>query len=148
MKDLNHVLYYEGKDAVLELIHNAKDTPVDSVSDFSDITNIDLDQIDGIKTGIPELDKRLMKLFYGTFTIVTGVNGSGKSSFLSQLICNAIDEDKNAFLYYNTFSKCIAQCRFAVRVGNHFIDSREQLEIRIKYRNPFNPEVVHHICCD
>lgn len=99
MKDLNHVLYYEGKDAVLELIHNAKDTPVDSVSDFSDITNIDLDQIDGIKTGIPELDKRLMKLFYGTFTIVTGVNGSGKSSFLSQLICNAIDEDKNAFLY-------------------------------------------------
>lgn len=99
MKDLNHVLYYQGKDAVLELIHNAKDSPVDSVSDFSDITNIDLDQIDGIKTGIPELDKKLMKLFYGTFTIVTGVNGSGKSSFLSQLICNAIDEDKNAFLY-------------------------------------------------
>ena len=99
MKDLNHVLYYEGKDAVLELIHNAKDTPVDSVSDFSDITNIDLDQIDGIKTGIPDLDKRLMKLFYGTFTIVTGVNGSGKSAFLSQLICNAIDEEKNAFLY-------------------------------------------------
>lgn len=99
MKDLNHVLYYQGKDAVLELIHNAKDSPVDSVEDFSDITNIDLDQIDGIKTGIPELDKRLMKLFYGTFTIVTGVNGSGKSSFLSQLVCNAIDEEKNAFLY-------------------------------------------------
>lgn len=99
MKDLNHVLYYQGKEAVLELIQNAKDSPVDSVSDFSDITNIDLDQIDGIKTGIPELDKRLMKLFYGTFTIVTGVNGSGKSSFLSQLVCNAIDEDKNAFLY-------------------------------------------------
>lgn len=99
MKDLNHVLYYEGKQAVLDLIHNAKDSPVDSVADFSDITNIDLDELDGIKTGIPELDKRLMKLFYGTFTIVTGVNGSGKSSFLSQLICNAIDEEKNAFLY-------------------------------------------------
>lgn len=99
MKDLNHVLYYQGKESVLELIHNAKDSPVDSVSDFSDITNIDLDQIDGIKTGIPDLDKRLMKLFYGTFTIVTGVNGSGKSSFLSQLVCNAIDDNKNAFLY-------------------------------------------------
>ncbi|MGN0819815.1 MAG: CHC2 zinc finger domain-containing protein [Christensenellaceae bacterium] len=99
MKDLNHVLYYQGKKAVLDLIHNAKDSPVDSVSDFSDITNIDLDEIDGIKTGIPELDKRLMKLFYGTFTIVTGVNGSGKSSFLSQLVCNSIDEEKNAFMY-------------------------------------------------
>lgn len=99
MKDLNHVLYYEGKDAVLRLIYNAKDSPVDSVADFSDITNIDLDQIDGIKTGIPDLDKKLMKLFYGTFTIATGVNGSGKSSFLSQLVCNAIDDGKNAFLY-------------------------------------------------
>ena len=99
MKDLNHVLYYAGKQAVLDLIHNAKDSPVDSVSDFADITNIDLDEIDGIKTGVPELDKMIMKLFYGTFTIVTGVNGSGKSSFLSQIICNAIDEDKNAFLY-------------------------------------------------
>ena len=75
-----------GKQAVLNLIHNAKDSPVDSVEDFSDINNIDLDEIDGIKTGIPDLDKRLMKLFYGTFTIVTGVNGSGKSSFLSQLV--------------------------------------------------------------
>lgn len=99
MKDLNHVLYYEGKQAVLNLIANAKDSPVESVSDFSDINNIDLDEIDGIKVGVPELDKRLMKLFYGTFTIVTGVNGSGKSSFLSQIICNSIDEEKNAFLY-------------------------------------------------
>ena len=99
MKDLNHVLYYEGKQAVLDLIHNAKDSPVDSVADFADITNVDLDELDGIKTGIPEIDKRLMRLFYGTFTIVTGVNGSGKSSFLSQLIFNAIDDEKNAFLY-------------------------------------------------
>ena len=75
MKDLNHVLYYEGKQAVLDLIQNAKDSPVDSVSDFSDISNVDLDEIDGVKTGIPELDRRLMKLFYGTLTIVTGVNG-------------------------------------------------------------------------
>ena len=99
MKDLNHVLYYQGKSAVMNLIHNAKDSPVDSVSDFSDISDLDLDEIDGVKTGFPDIDNRLMRLFYGTFTIVTGVNGSGKSSFLSQLICNAIDEDKNAFLY-------------------------------------------------
>lgn len=99
MKDLNHVLYYCGKDEVMRLIHNAKNSPVDCVEDFSYITNIDLDEIDGIKTGMPELDNRLMKLFYGTFTILTGVNGAGKSSFLSQLICNAIDDNKNAFLY-------------------------------------------------
>lgn len=99
MKDLNEVLYYQGKTAVLGLIANAKDSPVDSVSDFADITNVDLDAIDGITTGIESLDKRLMKLFYGSFNIITGVNGSGKSSFLSSIICNAIDCGQNAFLY-------------------------------------------------
>jgi replicative DNA helicase/twinkle protein len=38
-------------------------------------------------------------LFYGSFNIVTGVNGSGKSSFLSSIICNSIDNGQNAFLY-------------------------------------------------
>lgn len=99
MKDLNHVLYYEGKQAVLNLISTAKDSPVDSVADFSDIEDLDLDEIDGIKTGFPEMDKRLIKLFYGTLTILTGINGSGKSSWISQVICNALDDDKNAYLY-------------------------------------------------
>lgn len=99
MKDLNHVLYYEGKQAVLNLISTAKDSPVDSVSDFSDIEDLDLDEIDGIKTGFSEMDKRLIKLFYGTLTILTGINGSGKSSWISQVICNALDDDKNAYLY-------------------------------------------------
>ena len=75
IKDLNEVLYWFGKDIVLETILNAKDSPVDSVSDFSDIKNVDLNDVDGITTGIKELDKNLMKLFYGTFNIVTGVNG-------------------------------------------------------------------------
>lgn len=99
IKDLNHVLYYQGKQAVMNLILNAKDSPVDSVVDYSDINDIDLDEMDGIKIGIPELDRKLMKLFYGTFTICTGINGSGKSSFLSQLVCNSMDEGKNVFMY-------------------------------------------------
>ena len=99
MKDLNHVLYYQGKQAVMDLISQAKDSPVDSVIDFSDITDLDLDEIDGVKTGFNEMDKRLIKLFYGSLTILTGINGSGKSSWISQLICNALDDDKNVYLY-------------------------------------------------
>ena len=36
----------------------SKDTPIDGIVDYADIENVDLDQIDGIKTGIKELDKR------------------------------------------------------------------------------------------
>ena len=75
VKDMNEVLYYGGKEAVRDLIVNARDCPVNGVIDFSDIQDIDLDQMDGIKTGFRQLDRYLMKLFYGTFNILTGVNG-------------------------------------------------------------------------
>lgn len=99
IKDLNELLYYGGKEMVMDAILNAKETPVDSVIDFADIQAIDLSEMDGIKTGFPELDKALYKLFYGTLTIVTGINGSGKSSFLSQLVCNCIEQGHNVFQY-------------------------------------------------
>lgn len=99
VKDLNEVLYYWGKEKVMDLIVNASDTPVDSVTDYSEIKSIDLDSIDGIYTGFKELDRKLMKLFYGSFNIVTGVNGSGKSSFLSQLVCQSLEQNKNVWLY-------------------------------------------------
>lgn len=99
VKDLNETLYYYGKEKVMDIISNASDTPVDSVLDYSDIKNVDLDNIDGVYTGFKELDKKLMKLFYGSFNIVTGVNGSGKSSFLSQIVCQALEQDKNVWMY-------------------------------------------------
>lgn len=99
VSDLNEVLYYFGKEKVIEIISSAKDSPVQGVVDFSDIEDIDLDAIDGIPTGLPALDKYLMKLFYGTLNIVTGINGSGKSSFLNQIICQALDQGKNAYLF-------------------------------------------------
>ena len=75
IKDLNELLYHAGKDAVMDVILNAKDTPVNSVIDFSDIQALDLSEMDGIQTGFKELDRTLFKLFYGTFNIVTGING-------------------------------------------------------------------------
>lgn len=99
INDLNEVLYYFGPEKVLDLIVNAKDSPVPGVVDFSDIQDIDIDQIDGIKTGIRTLDRYLMKLFFGTLNVITGINGSGKSSFINQLIIQAMEEDKNVFLF-------------------------------------------------
>lgn len=99
VSDLNEMMYWFGKESVLNAIVNAKDQPVASVVDYADITEIDLSEIDGIYTGIYGLDKELMRLFYGTFNIVTGVNGGGKSSFLSQLICQSVDQGKDVWLY-------------------------------------------------
>lgn len=99
VKDFNEVLYYFGKEKVIELILNAKDTPVDSVKDLSDVIDVDLDSIDGIYTGINGIDRELMKLFYGTLTVVSGMPGAGKTSFLYQIICKALDQNKNCWLF-------------------------------------------------
>ena len=99
VKDLNEVLFWAGKDKVLDLILNAKDAPVPSVKDLSDIDDVDFDTIEGICTGISGIDKELIKLFYGTLTLVSGTPGSGKTSFLYQIICQALDQGKNCWLF-------------------------------------------------
>ena len=99
IKDLNEVLYYIGKEAVISLINNASDPGVPSVVNVSDIQDIDLDEMDGINTGIRELDSEIMRLFYGTLTVVSGLPGAGKTSFLSQLVCQSLEQDKPAWMF-------------------------------------------------
>ncbi len=99
VKDLNEVLFYYGKEKVIELILNAKDCPIESVIDYSDIEDVNLEDIEGINFGIRGIDRELMRLFYGTFNVVTGINGSGKTSFLSQIICQALEQGKKTWFY-------------------------------------------------
>lgn len=99
IKDLNEVLYYMGKEAVSSLIENACDPGVPSIVNVSEIQDVDLDEMDGVYTGIKELDMEIMRLFYGTLTVVSGLPGAGKTSFLSQLICQSLDQDKPAWMF-------------------------------------------------
>jgi twinkle protein len=40
-----------------------------------------------------------MQLFYGTLTVISGKPGSGKSSFLSQLMCESLEQDKPVWMF-------------------------------------------------
>lgn len=98
-KDLNEILYACGKDKVLELILDAKDSPVPSVADLSDVEPTEYEDVDGVTTGLKAIDDELMRLFFGTLTIVSGQPGSGKSSLLTQLACNSLDNDIGTWLF-------------------------------------------------
>lgn len=99
IKDLNEALYWLGKEETLKLIVHAKDSPVPSVKDLSDVHDVDYDAIDGVRIGIEPLDNELMRLFFGTLTIISGQPGSGKTSFLSQVMCQCLDQGKNCWLF-------------------------------------------------
>ena len=98
-KDLNEILYVCGKDKVLELILDAKDSPVPSVADLSDVEPTEYEDVDGVTTGLKAIDDELIRLFFGTLTIVSGQPGSGKSSLLTQLACNSLDNDISTWLF-------------------------------------------------
>lgn len=99
ISDMNDVLQMMGKGCVMALIANAKDVPISSVTDFTEVDELDISDMNGIKTGLKPIDKELIKIFYGTLTILSGRPGSGKTSLLDQIIANAIDNDDSVFLF-------------------------------------------------
>jgi archaellum biogenesis ATPase FlaH/5S rRNA maturation endonuclease (ribonuclease M5) len=100
VKDANEVLYHLGKEKVLEYINDAKEVPISNVVDFSEVEDFDLDNAEGVYTNLKSLDKYLSKLYFGTFNIATGVNGSGKSTFINQIcICEPLNQGYNVFCY-------------------------------------------------
>ena len=99
VKDINEVLYYGGVEAVVKMISEAKDPGVPSVVNASEIQDMDLSEMDGVTTGIRELDTEIMKLFYGTLTLLSGTPGSGKSSFLGQVLCQVINQGQPVWMF-------------------------------------------------
>ena len=48
---------------------DAKDSPVPSVADLSDVEPTEYEDVDGVTTGLKAIDDELMRLFFGTLTI-------------------------------------------------------------------------------
>ena len=123
LKDINDCLQIGGKEFVLKLISDAKDVPVKSVVDYSEIEELDISQMDGVITGIKPLDNELLKIFYGTLTVLSGRPGSGKTSIVDQMIARTIDEGNPAFL----FSKEMPE-RMSANWFNTIIAGRRNME--------------------
>ena len=104
VKDLNELLYYQGKDAVREAITSASAAEIPSIIDYTDVSRFDMSDVPGFTTGLYELDMALDKFYLGTTTILTGIPGSGKSSFLSTLICKSMEQGFPCFIYSGELS--------------------------------------------
>lgn len=104
VKDLNELLFYEGKDAVREVIKTARDSEIPAVVDYADVKQFDMSEVGGFTSGLTDLDNALMKFYFGSVTVLTGTTGSGKSSLLSTLICQSADQDCPVFVYSGELS--------------------------------------------
>lgn len=98
-KDANDILQTYGASFLFNLVLEAKETPINSVAKMSEIEEMNVYEMDGIKTGLKPLDKELMKIFTGGVTLLTGLPSSGKTTFLNQIVLNSIDNNFPVFLF-------------------------------------------------
>lgn len=98
-KDANDILRKYGPKAIARCIEGAKVPELSNVKDLADVQRVDINQLDKIPTGIYELDQVIRGMAMGQLVILTGKRGEGKSTFMSQLIVEALENKRTVFVY-------------------------------------------------
>ena len=98
-KDANDILCKHGAENVRKAVENAEIPKMRNVKELSSVRSVNLNELERLQTGIPELDKVVGGLIMGQVVLLSGKRGEGKSTFGSQLLSNALDQGANVFAY-------------------------------------------------
>ena len=98
--DINELLHKYGKLAVLKQIEKASTPVLEGVATLDMIEDFDVHEAETVKTGIDYIDETLIGMVFGSLNILSGRNGSGKSTILNQIyIAEAIKQGYKTFLF-------------------------------------------------
>lgn len=75
VKDANEILYYFGKEKVMQLIANAQEIPVSGVSNLASVGDFNIKDADGLYTHLKPIDDIVYKFIMGSVVVVTGKAG-------------------------------------------------------------------------
>ena len=98
-KDANDILRKYGKDALVKAVENAELREVKFVNRLATVEAVNLRDLPKIKTGIAPLDRICGGLLRGHVVLLSGKRGEGKSTFMSQLVADAIEQGNSVFIY-------------------------------------------------
>lgn len=99
-KDANAILQKFGTEEVRNCVYNAAVLSVDHVMDLSDVEDEDLSNMPRVRTGVYELDRVLGGgIYYGQVCLLSGKRGEGKSTFMSQMFADSLDQGIGSFVY-------------------------------------------------
>lgn len=90
-KDANELLYRHGKEAVTSAVGCAKPVPVAGLLELADVTPLDFSKAERISSGIKCFDSLLGGFMMGQLTVWTGKRSEGKSTFLGQMLLEAVN---------------------------------------------------------
>jgi len=98
-KDANEALYLYGKDEVIRILHTAKEVPVSGLVRLAEVGDFDPLQSERIKSSVQAVNNIIGGYMLGLLSVWTGINGSGKSTFLGQEMLSAIDQGYKVCVY-------------------------------------------------
>lgn len=98
-KDANDILRKYGKEALVKAVENAELRDVKFVKRLANVEAVNLADLPKIKTGVRSLDRICGGLLRGHCVLLSGKRGEGKSTFMSSLVAEAIEQDNSVFVY-------------------------------------------------
>lgn len=98
-KDANDILCRHGAKWLQRAVDNAVIPSVSAVKPLEAVEIVDLNDLEKIPTGFPTIDKTIGGMVLGTVILLSGKAGDGKSTFMSQLVCSALEEGRKVFAY-------------------------------------------------
>lgn len=98
-KDANDILRKYGKEAIIRAVEGAELRDVKYVKRLATVEAVNLRDLPKIRTGIRPLDRVCGGLLRGHVVLLSGKRGDGKSTFMSQLVAEAIEQDNAVFVY-------------------------------------------------
>jgi len=99
-KDANDILRSFGAEAVRTAVWMAAEPDIGYVKELADVEDVDLNLLPKVKTGFHEIDSALGGgICFGQVCLLTGKRGHGKSTFMSNIVANSLDQDVGIFAY-------------------------------------------------
>lgn len=112
-KDANEVLLLDGKQAVKDAVNGAVEVPMEGLVSLAEVPSLDYQDVVRVRSGIRGIDQAIGGFMLGEVSVWTGINSSGKSTLLGQLLLEAIDQG---------FSICAYSGELPARVFRYWID--------------------------
>lgn len=98
-KDANDILQKYGPKSLRYAVEHAEIPRLDNIKQLADVQSMDINKMEKIKTGVDELDRCIRGMVMGQLIILTGKRGEGKSTFMSQIVAEALNQQKSVFVY-------------------------------------------------
>jgi len=128
-KDANEILQKYGTTKIIECINKAQPIPIPNIKLLADVERENPFEKEKLATGFRTIDRNLYGgLAFGGYVLITGKAGEGKSTLANQIICQALNQGYNTFVYSgeltNSFFKNSIDRQLA---GRHVLKYQDEL---------------------